>query len=207
MIKDETDDITNKDNTLSTSSVRPSIEWMPISKEKIYSTRIFDVEQIKSISPEGEEKHFVSLKSPEWAIVVPRLCKNGKNYFVMVEQWRHGTSSVLKEFPGGVVDEGEKPIDAAKRELLEETGYNIKKIESLGSLYPNPAIMQNHCHIFFAECEDEQNMQHTDNDEFINVSLVECETIIQNMGCPPYQHALMCSALFLYLRYTKVLSH
>lgn len=183
----------------------PSIEWKPISKEKIYSTRIFDVEQIKSISPEGEEKQFVSLKSPEWAIVVPQLTKNGKNYFVMVEQWRHGTSSVLKEFPGGVVDEGEAPIEAAKRELLEETGYRLKNILPLGILSPNPAIMQNYCHIFFAECEEKQDMQHTDSDEFINVSLVDSKEIIKNMGCPPYHHALMCSALFLYLRHIKAI--
>lgn len=183
------------------TSTNSSIEWKPISKEKIYSTRIFDVEQIKSISPKGEEKCFVSLKSPEWAIVIPRLSKNDKNYFVMVEQWRHGTSSILKEFPGGVVNDGEEAIEAAKRELLEETGYNIKNIQMLGSLYPNPAIMQNHCHIFFAECEEKPENQHTDTDEFINVSLVECEEIMKNMGCPPYQHALMCSALFLYLRH------
>ena len=107
------------------SPVNSSIEWKPIAKEKIYSTRIFDVEQITSISPKGEKKHFVSLKSPEWAIVIPRLSKNGKDYFVMVEQWRHGTSSILKEFPGGVVNDGEEAIENSWKK--QDTTSRISK--------------------------------------------------------------------------------
>jgi len=183
--------------------MKQRIEWQPIEKTCAYHTRIFDIENIKSISPKGEEKTFVSIKSPEWAIVVPTLKKEGQLYFIMVSQWRHGSSCVLKEFPGGVVDENEKAIDAAKRELLEETGYKTRYIEELGHLYPNPAIMQNMCHIFFAECEEESGSQNTDIDEFIDVSLVPYKELLNNMGQPPYNHALMCSALFLYLQKNK----
>ena len=177
-----------------------NIEWKPISKTLAHSTRIFDIENILSVSPEGEKKTFICLNSPEWAIVVPVIEKSDGKYFVMVRQWRHGSACVLQEFPGGVVNEGETCEDAAKRELLEETGYKVKNIECLGHLYPNPAIMQNYCHIFFAECEQARYEQHTDNDEFIEVNLVPYNEVMKNMGCPPYQHALMCSALFLYCK-------
>lgn len=186
------------------NNIIKKIEWHPLSKETVYETRIFEVQHIKSISPEGENKTFISLKSPEWAIVLPIIEKNGIKHFVMVNQWRHGTSSILQEFPGGVVNENEKPIEAAKRELLEETGYKSINIEHLGSLFPNPAIMQNMCHIFLAECSKNVTKQQTDNDEFIEVLLCPVDEIILKMGKPPLQHALMCSALFLYLQKTSL---
>ena len=181
-------------------NMKKNIEWKPISTITAYSTRVFEVQNIKSISPSGNEKTFVSLKSPEWVIVVPIIKKNDKKYFVMVKQWRHGTSCILQEFPGGVVDEGEALEKAAERELEEETGYKVTKIEKLGSLFPNPAIMQNKCHIFFAECKNHEGEQHLDDDEYIEVSLIPYKDLIKNMGCPPFQHALMCSAMFLYLQ-------
>lgn len=184
--------------------MKKNIEWKPISKTIDYTTRIFEVQNIKSISPTGEEKTFIALKSPEWVIVIPIVKKNDEKYFVMVEQWRHGTSCVLKEFPGGVVNEAEALETAAKRELEEETGYKVTKIEKLGSLFPNPAIMQNMCHIFFAECQENEGEQHLDDDEYIEISLVPYKDVIRNMGCPPFQHALMSSALFLYLQKYEV---
>lgn len=177
-----------------------SIEWKPISSITTYSTRVFEVQNIKSISPNGDEKTFIALKSPEWVIVVPMVKKNNEKYFVMVRQWRHGTSSILQEFPGGVVNEGEPLETAAKRELEEETGYKVIKTEKLGSLFPNPAIMQNMCHIFFAECQEHEGMQHLDDDEYIEASLIPYKDVIRSMGHHPFQHALMSSALFLYLQ-------
>lgn len=180
--------------------MKKNIEWKPISSTIAYNARIFEVQNIKSISPNGEEKTFIALKSPEWAIVVPILKKNNEKYFVMVKQWRHGTSCILEEFPGGVVNEGEAIEDAAKRELEEETGYKVIKIEKLASLFPNPAIMQNMCHIFFAECQEHEGVQNLDDDEYIEVSLIPYKEVIKNMGFHPFQHALMSSALFLYLQ-------
>ena len=181
-------------------SIKKNVEWKPISSSIAYTTRVFEVQNIKSVSPTGDEKTFIALKSPEWVIVIPIVKKNNEKYFVMVEQWRHGTSCVLKEFPGGVVNEGGALEVAAKRELEEETGYKVIKIEKLGSLFPNPAIMQNTCHIFFAECEEHEGMQHLDDDEYIETYLVPYKEVIMNMGHPPFQHALMSSAMFLYLQ-------
>ena len=164
--------------------MKKSIEWKPISKTIAYTTRVFEVQNIKSISPTGEEKTFIALKSPEWVILVPIVKKNNEKYFVMVKQWRHGTSCVLEEFPGGVVNEGEALETAAKRELEEETGYKVTKM----------------CHIFFAECEENEGEQHLDDDEYIEISLVPYKDVIKNMGKNPFQHALMSSALFLYLQ-------
>ena len=60
----------------------------------------------------------------------------------MVDQYRHGSGSVTREFPAGLTDEGEDEESAAKRELLEETGM-IGDLLEIASFNPNPAFMTN----------------------------------------------------------------
>jgi len=120
----------------------------------------------------------------------------------MVWQWRHGYLDLSLEFPGGVFEPGENPEEAASRELLEETGCKAGKIRKLGEFSPNPAIMANKVHFFLAEGLV-PGTQHLDADEFVEVELVSAEEVINGMGKPPYVHALMGSALALYLQSHK----
>ncbi|AIN93611.1 NUDIX hydrolase [Treponema putidum] len=177
------------------------IIWKPDSSREVLKTRVFTVCEKDSISPEGEKKTFISLKAPSWVIIVPVYRNSsGEDMFVMVQQWRHGAENVYIEFPGGVVDKGEKAEDAALRELLEETGRAPKKIKCLSVLSPNPAIMENTCTVFFAELDGTEGKQNLDDDEFLNILEIPVKKVIQNMGNPPYTHAMMNAALFLYLK-------
>ena len=90
----------------------------------------------------------IVLESVDWVNVVA-LDTAGRS--VMVRQYRFGTSSITLETPGGMVDPGESPLAAAKRELLEETGYTGERWTSLGAVEPNPAIHNNLCHHFLVE--------------------------------------------------------
>src|SRR5574339_440912 len=56
---------------------------------------------------------------------------------VLIQQYRHGVQEVLWEIPGGVVDDGEDPLEGAQRELLEETGYTAAQFIQVGTMYPN----------------------------------------------------------------------
>ena len=177
------------------------ILWRPAGTSQLLHTRVLTVYEKASISPEGEEKTFISLSAPSWVIIVPS-CKNekGEEFFVLVEQWRHGSEAVFREFPGGVIDEGEKPEQAARRELAEEPGRNAKTINLLGVLSPNPAIMENKVYIFSAELDNTKKATHLDEDEFLNSIKLPVKEVIKNMGKPPYTHAIMNAAMFLYLR-------
>lgn len=176
------------------------ITWQPLSKRKVFSTRVFDIAEITSKSPVGSEHNFYTLEASDWVIVIPVLRVENTDHFLMVTQWRHGTATESIEFPGGVMDAGESPADSAKRELLEETGYKAETITHLATLSPNPAIMSNHCHVFLAEDLVNTHTPAPDDDEYITLSQLPVGEAIDKMGHGNHTHALMLSALFLYLQ-------
>jgi 8-oxo-dGTP pyrophosphatase MutT (NUDIX family) len=142
------------------------------------------------------------MRGPPWAIIVP-LVADKPGFFFLVRQWRHGAKALSLEFPGGVVEKGETPEQGARRELLEETGCTAERLTLLGSMNPNPAIMSNTVHIFLAEgCRRTGNTD-PDSDEFLNVEETAEADMITGMGKPPYLHALMASALGLYLAHKQ----
>lgn len=159
-----------------------------------------------AISPDGIENEYIVLDTFDWVITIPILDKNQAKdeygiqepCFLMVSQWRHGTKQLSTEFPGGVIDAGENPQDAAKRELLEETGYKSDNIIFLGTMSPNPAIFSNRVHFFAAKNLINTKQLDLDADEFVSTTAIPIAQVCAKMGQSPYTHALMGSALHLY---------
>jgi len=178
-----------------------SLEWQPIDRKKIFSTRIFDIHEVTSRSPDNAEKTFLALHASDWAIVVPVIHDaQGNSAFLMVRQWRHGSEEVSIEFPGGVINQGETPADGAARELLEETGYRATKLIHAGTLSPNPAIMDNKLHVYIAEKPENTHQTNFDDDEYISLETVPVAEAFRSMGQGSYRHGLMSAALFLYMQ-------
>ncbi len=177
------------------------LEWQPLKKKTVFSTRIFDVNELLSRSPDKRDHVFYSLNASDWVIVVP-ITRNdaGEECFLLVRQWRHGVGEESLEFPGGVMNDGETPEEAAGRELLEETGYRPGILIHGATVSPNPAIMENHCHIYLAENMENTEKCNPDDDEYISKELIPVRRVIDSMGKPPYIHALMLSALFTYIQ-------
>jgi 8-oxo-dGTP pyrophosphatase MutT (NUDIX family) len=176
------------------------LAWKEESRKKVFSSSVFSVSESYCKSPYDELKTFTVIDAADWAIVVPVLETGEGKKFIMVRQWRHGSRSLSLEFPGGVFEHGENPQDAACRELEEETGYRPGLMQKLGEFSPNPAIMANKVHFFLASALVDTGRQHLDADEFVEVELVNIEEVLQGMGKVPYVHALMGSALTLYLQ-------
>jgi ADP-ribose pyrophosphatase len=122
--------------------------WPLVSSLLDRSFRIFDLRMDRSVSPRTGAAHdFIVLESAPWVNVI---ALTEREEVVLIRQYRHGTREVTLEIPGGLVDAGEEPMAAAKRELLEETGYRGEEWIDLGYVHPNPAIQNNRCHTFLA---------------------------------------------------------
>jgi 8-oxo-dGTP pyrophosphatase MutT (NUDIX family) len=174
--------------------------WREENRREVYRSRVLSVWEATSRSPRGDAHVFTVIDATDWAIVVPVITTKNGQEFVMVRQWRHGSGGLSLEFPGGVFEPGENPLEAAARELREETAYTPGSIRKIGELNPNPAIMANRCHFFLAENLQPLDKQELDDDEYMEVTRVPALEVFRGLGRPPYVHALMASAYSLYLQ-------
>jgi len=151
----------------------------------------------------NKERVFSRIGSPDWVQVVmlqPDL-DNEYEKVLMVKQYRHGNDTTTIEFPSGIVDEGEEPLQTAHREMLEETGCVAKEMIYLGSACPNPAIMNNQMHTFLALGYDKVAELDLDPDEEIELVEMELSEVMEGAGDPPFTHSLLFQSLFLLDRY------
>lgn len=140
----------------------------------------------------GLEMKRVVLPSVDWINVVAIDTNGG---CIMVRQFRFGSGDITLETAGGMVDEGEVPLESAKRELLEETGYGGGEWSSLGSVQPNPAYHDNRCHHFLARNVERLQDTEQGDGEAIEVLTMSETQIIEAARSGEISHSLALSAL------------
>jgi len=124
-------------------------KWKKLESRLLQDARIFRLREDVCVSPRtGRASPFYVLELPDWINVVA-IDTEGDVLFV--RQFRHGAGAVTLEIPGGMVDPGETPLEAAVRELREETGYVARRWIDLGFIEPNPALQTNRCWTFLAQ--------------------------------------------------------
>ncbi len=168
--------------------------WPLVSSRLDRSYRIFDLRMDRSVSPRtGEEHDFIVLESSPWVNVI---ALTDREEVVLIRQYRHGIQAVTLEIPGGLVEDGDGPLAAAKRELLEETGYRSEEWIDLGYVHPNPAIQDNRCYTFLALEAKPAGAQSLDDKEDIAVilkPLTDIPSLIQEGGIT---HSLVICAFW-----------
>jgi len=112
----------------------------------VFESPVLTVET-SQVTAAGRSEERVRLRVPDWVIVVP-ITEMGE--VILVEQHRFGIDAPSLEPPGGRVDPGENELEAAKRELLEETGYGGGTWEPLGCVHPDAALFSNTLWLFAA---------------------------------------------------------
>jgi 8-oxo-dGTP pyrophosphatase MutT (NUDIX family) len=169
--------------------------WKILSSKHVYpSVRIDQCEL-----PDGQLIEGFVLEYHDWATVV---ALTPDNQVVMERQYRHGIQKVLLELPGGVIDDSDaSPLEAARRELLEETGYTSEKFIQVGKVYPNPANQVNSIHYYLALDAYKSAPQHLDGTEEIEVELLPLDDLIELAKRGELVQSLQVSALFFALAY------
>ncbi len=172
----------------------PLMPFRTLTREPLLEARVFRVERLRRRSERtGRVHEYVHIAAGAWVNVVA-LTKDGQ--LVLVRQERHGVEATTLEIPGGMVDEGEEPAQAALRELAEETGYVGRVAEPLGWVHPNPALQANRCHTFLVR-DVEAGPPHPDEEEDIEVSTVPLAHARELVRRGEITHALVVAALYL----------
>jgi ADP-ribose pyrophosphatase len=118
-----------------------------ISSEERYRTPIFWVTQDHALDPDGFEIHRAVVQHNGSAVMMP---VDAKGRILLVRQYRLPARRYLWEFPAGRVDPGETVLKAARRELVEETGYRARKWKKLVSFWASPGYVAEKMTIYVA---------------------------------------------------------
>lgn len=172
--------------------------WLTVSSEEEVEWTVMRLRhERRRHAVDGREGMFTLAQAPTWVNIVP-ITTDG--HIVLVEQFRHGTRSTTLELPGGVVFNNEDPRLAAQRECLEETGWGSDRdAESLGIVDPNPAFMENTCHVYvWNDCRLQQG-QHLDPLEDIAVHVIGVDDFLSRIKNRTIRHSLVLSAVALAL--------
>jgi ADP-ribose pyrophosphatase len=154
--------------------------------------------------PDGKVIEGFVLEYGDWATVI---ALTRQQEVVMIRQYRHGAQKVILELPGGAMEPGdERPLQAARRELLEETGYASDTFIQIGCASPNPANQTNLVYFFLALDAEKIAPQNLDGTEEIEVLLKPLEELIAMAKHSELLQSMQVSAVFFALAYMDRIS-
>ena len=141
--------------------------------ERKYTGKIISVDLLDIELPDGRKAKREVIRHGN---AVAILARRPDGRFVFVQQYRKAAEEALIEVIAGGLEAGEDPIEGAKRETAEETGYEVTAIKFLTTIICTPGYCEERIHIYFAELSDTAHGQDQDPDENVHpVILSEAE--------------------------------
>jgi ADP-ribose pyrophosphatase len=146
---------------------------LKMKKEKLYKGKLFEINAYY-MQVEHRKVRREVIEHPGAAAMLA-FDEKGKVLLVKQHRFPHG---YILEIPAGTLEKGEKPIDCAYREIIEETGYKAKKMTKLVSYFPSVGYNKEEIHIFVASGTKKEFDLKLDNDEFITVVKMDIKKLI-----------------------------
>ena len=171
----------------------------PLYKETHYSGPVFDVTKVYVRLPDGRERGYDLVEHGDSVTIVPVDAK-GQVYFV--SQHRVGADSLLLELPAGVLEDGEDPLESARREIREEIGMDAAEMIPLGGFYLAPGYTDEYMYVFLALKLFSSPLE-PDEDEFLNLVTMSVETTLNKAFAGEIQDGKTLAALLLAMPHIK----
>ena len=132
-----------------------------ISSKEVYKCGLFSVTEDHATDGKGYEIRRSIVRHNGSAVM---MAVDAKKRILLVRQYRLPAGMAMWELPAGRLDPGEKPLQAAKRELIEETGCRARKWQKLAAFYPSPGFVAEKMTIFLATDLTEGEAQPMDDE-------------------------------------------
>jgi len=141
-----------------------------LSKKKVFSTAWFDILETEL---DRYDSPYYIIDTDDFVSVLT-ITEAGE--YLLIEQYRPALNKKMLELVAGYIEKGETPVEAAYREVLEETGHKVKTLEKIGKLTPNSGRMRTYQHCFVAiveandkfQIEEGITLKKCNQDEFLN---------------------------------------
>ncbi|MDE5622767.1 MAG: NUDIX hydrolase [Alistipes sp.] len=171
--------------------------WEVLHSEYLARKPWFTVRHETIGLPDGRRiPDYYVFEYPDWVNVIA-VTRDGR--FVLIDQYRHGLGETSYEIPAGVMEPADRsPLEAARRELLEETGFGGGQWRPLTVLSANPATQNNLTHCFLATDVEPVAEQHLDATEDLRVHLLTRDEVLELLRTDRIRQALMAAPLWRY---------
>jgi len=168
--------------------------WKTLTSKTVLERWWLTLREDRVRLPSGAEiEEFHVAEYPDWALAIA-LTDDGNA--VLVEQYRYAVDRVALEFAAGVIAPGEPPLDAARRELLEETGYEAEEWTALGSCAVEPARHTNYGHLFVAQGARRVAAPVLDSTEDLRVRVIPSSDLVGLVERGEMVHGTHIAAVF-----------
>lgn len=153
--------------------------WKLQNSKLAFDNRWMKIRQDSVELPDGRrlDDYYLYLEG-DVALVVP-VTSDGK--FILVRQYKHGVGQVVLEFPAGMVDPGETPEQAARRELQEETGYTATALSLIGQFVNSPTKVVGKHYVYLAEGVEKTTTQDQSDAELIEIVALGKEALLDKI--------------------------